>query len=112
MKNTTKIAVVLAALSTLGACAASPDKIAAVSMPTSPYVGLSCSELDQEETRLTNELVALSADQDRIVSADAWGVFLIGIPASAITGGDKETFIAVAKGRLDAISLVQSANCN
>ena len=111
MNTPTKLALTGATLLALGACAQSPDKIAAVPMPTSPYVGLSCSELAQEETRLTSELAALSADQDRIVSADAWGVFLIGVPASAITGGDKETFIAVAKGRLDAIDVVQAGKC-
>ncbi len=38
---------------------------------------------------------------------DALGVFLIGLPVSSMSGGDKEAAISVAKGQLQEIDRVQ-----
>jgi len=109
--TTTKTLAATVVLVTLGACAKTPDRISAVPMSSAPYTNMACSKLNIEKTRLDLELRNLSADQSRIASADAWGVFLIGIPTSAITGEDKETLISVTKGRIDAIETLQSQKC-
>lgn len=76
-------------------------------MDDSSYSRLSCKQLAREETKIRNELDASSADQNSAANKDAWGVFLLGLPVSSMSGGDKEALIGVAKGKLDAIDLVQ-----
>lgn len=88
-------------------CAKRPENIAAVQMDTASYERLSCRQLAREETQIRNDLDAMSAAQNSAATSDAWGVFLLGIPWSSMSGNDKEALIAVAKGRLDAIDLVQ-----
>lgn len=107
-----KYIIASAALVTLVACAKRPEEIAAVPMDTAAYSGMSCRQLAQEETRIRGELDALSAAQNSAATSDAMGVFLLGIPWSSMSGNDKEALIAVAKGRLNAIDMVQvSKNC-
>ena len=97
---------------TMSACAKKPDQIAAIQMDDSTYSRLSCKQLAREETKIRNDLDSLSADQNSAASKDAWGVFLLGLPLSSMSGGDKEALIAVAKGKLNAIDLVQvDKNC-
>ena len=96
----------------LAGCAKRPENIAAVPMETAQYQTLSCRSLAQTETRIRNELDALSAEQNNAADSDALGVFLLGVPWSSMSGNDKEALIAVAKGRLDAIDIVQvGKNC-
>ena len=103
-----KVAFVAAACTVLvSACAKRPENIAAVQMDTASFERLSCRQLAQEETKIRNDLDAMSAAQNSAATSDAWGVFLLGIPWSSMSGNDKEALIAVAKGRLDAIDLVQ-----
>ena len=93
----------------LAACAKSPDEISAVKIDDATYAGSSCKALIKHEVNQTQLLHALSADQKKAQSGDAWGVFLLGLPVSSMSGNDKETEIAVAKGRLDAIRRQQAA---
>ena len=87
----------------ISACAKQPDQIAAVDIGAKSYEGYSCSQLRSEKTKITQELVNLSAAQKSAASGDAWGVFLLGLPISSMSGNDKETLIAVAKGKVQAI---------
>jgi hypothetical protein len=81
-------------------------------MDTDLYSSLSCRQLASKETGIRNDLDSLSASQNYAANSDAWGVFLLGIPWSSMAGNDKEALIAVAKGRLDAIDVVQAQkNC-
>ena len=93
----------------LVACAQSPEKIAAVKIEDSTYAAQSCRTLAQHELQQTQLLNALSASQKKAASGDAWGVFLLGLPISSMSGSDKETEIAVTKGRLDTIDRQQAA---
>lgn len=104
-----RIYVPLLCIAALAACAQSPEKIAAVPMDDSTYSRLSCKDLAKQELQQTQLLNALSADQKKAANGDAWGVFLLGLPISSMSGSDKETEIAVAKGRLDAIDRQQAA---
>jgi hypothetical protein len=101
------ISLGLAAL--LAACAQQPENIAAADIGPNPYSGFNCAQLSQEELRITQELDNLSAQQRRAASGDAFGVFLLGLPISSMSGNDQETAIAVARGRLQAIDQLQAA---
>lgn len=57
------------------------------------------AELETERTKLS----ALSQAQNEAATADAVGVFLVGVPAASLTGNDNEGEIAVSKGKIVAI---------
>lgn len=88
---------------TISACAKQPDQIAAVDIGAESYSRYSCSQLVSERTKISQELENLSARQKSAASGDAWGVFLLGLPLSSMSGGDQEALIAVAKGKVQAI---------
>lgn len=87
----------------LSACAQQPDQISAIEVSGDPYRGFSCSQLKAEHLKISQELDAASADQKRAANGDAWGVLLLGLPVSSLSGSDKEAAIAVAKGRLNSL---------
>ena len=87
----------------LSACAKNPDAITAMSMPPNAYAGLSCEQLASERSKSAAALDAVSQQQRSAVTGDAVGVFLIGVPMSSLTGGDKEGFVAQHKGEVIAI---------
>ncbi|WP_394889564.1 hypothetical protein ACG873_30315 [Mesorhizobium sp. AaZ16] len=101
-----KIATLATAL-LLTACAKGPDAITPMSMPVNAYSGLSCNQLAAEHQKSTNALNAVSAQQRQAQTGDAVGVFLIGVPMSSLTGGDKEGAVAQHKGEVIAISSAQ-----
>lgn len=94
--------IVLAALA-LSACAKNPDAIAPVAMPVNAYSGLTCDQLVTEHRRSTAALAAVSQQQKQAATGDAVGVFLIGVPVSSLSGGDKEGLVAQHKGEIVAI---------
>jgi hypothetical protein len=90
-------------LALVAACAKQPDQIAAIDVGGDAYARYSCSQLVAEKTTISQELENLSAKQKTAASGDAWGVFLLGLPLSSMSGGDQEAMIAVAKGKVQAI---------
>lgn len=103
-KNRIRIAILmLAAPAIVAACAQSPDSIAPAAMPGGMYDSLSCTAARDEYTRVTTGLAALEAQQRSAVAGDAVGVFLIGVPMSSLTGGDKAGLIAAEKGKALAL---------
>lgn len=103
MKRLSIAACVLA----LAGCAKNPDSITAMSMPPNAYTGLSCEQLAAERTKSAAALDAVSRQQRDAVTGDAVGVFLIGVPMSSLTGGDKEGLVAQHKGELIAIDVAR-----
>jgi len=87
----------------LSACAKNPDAIAPIAMPVNAYGGLSCDHLAAEHRRSTAALAAVSRQQKQAATGDAVGVFLIGVPVSSLSGGDKEGLVAQHKGEIVAI---------
>lgn len=87
----------------VASCAKQPDQIAAVEVGGDSYNRYSCSQLRNEKTKITQELENLSAKQKSAASGDAWGVFLLGLPVSSMSGNDQEALIAIAKGKVQAI---------
>lgn len=107
IKTVTLLGVLL-----ISACAKKPDQIAAVDVGADAYSRYSCNQLASEKTKISQELENLSARQKSAASGDAWGVFLLGLPLSSMSGGDQEALIAVAKGKLQAIDRqVVGKNC-
>ncbi|MDG3040422.1 hypothetical protein [Roseicyclus marinus] len=102
-----KYAVPALLILTLGACAQRPENIAAADIGPNPYTSFNCSQLAAEEIRVSQQLENLSADQRRAANGDAWGVFLLGLPISSMSGNDAETGIAIARGQLQAIDQQQ-----
>lgn len=109
MRNMT---IALIALLPLAACAKRPDAIVPVDIPMAAYSNDSCEKLAQELIGERNNLGALSKQQNNAATGDALGVFLIGVPASSLTGGDKEGTISVSKGKIVAIeSALKAKGC-
>ena len=98
----TTILATCAALA-LSACAQGPDSIAPVAMPDGMYSHLSCQRAAQERAAVGERLASLEAQQRSAVAGDAFGVFLIGVPMSSLTGGDKAGLIGAEKGKALAL---------
>ena len=76
------------------------------------YSNLNCKQLAAEMVTEQDNLAAISNAQNQAATADAVGVFLLGVPAGSVTGGDKEGQVAVAKGKVQAIeSAIKSKGC-
>lgn len=98
-----KTSIIMAtAMLTLSACAKGPDAIAAVPMGD-VYQSLSCSTARNMLVQERNTLAPLEDQQRGAVTGDALGVFLIGVPVSSLSGGDREGQIAASKGKILAL---------
>lgn len=91
------------AVLTVVGCAKQPDQIAAADIGQNQYRGYSCRQLDDTKLKYDQALQNLSAEQKSAATGDAWGVFLLGLPVSSMSGADKETKIAVTKGHIQSI---------
>ncbi|MCV3270677.1 hypothetical protein [Roseobacter sinensis] len=109
IKSVKMMAFGLIVSGSLAGCAQQPERIAAIEVSGTPYKGFSCKQLAAEHLKISQELQAASAAQKRAASGDAWGVFLLGLPLSSMSGNDKEATIAVAKGRINELDRVQLA---
>lgn len=96
--NLKTISVLALSAAALAACAQSPDAIAPVSMGNA-FDGVSCATAQSMLTTTNQQLAVLSAQQQSAVTGDTLGVFLIGVPVSSLSGGDKAGLIAAEKGK-------------
>lgn len=100
-----RITLLLAAACTVGAisaCSKPPEDIAAADVGDQGYSHQSCGQLRTTQMQLSQQLDALSAEQRSARNGDTVGVLLLGLPLSRMSGNDKETQIAVTKGKLNA----------
>ena len=95
------LAAAVAALA-LSACAPRPDAIQPVSMGNA-YANHDCRAAVSELNAERQSLVTLSPAQSNAATGDAIGVFLIGVPTSSLTGGNKAGDIAASKGKILAL---------
>jgi hypothetical protein len=98
-----KFACIGIAITLFGGCAKRPDAIVPVDIPMTAYTNLDCKRMARETISENEKLAALSKSQNSAATGDAVGVFLIGVPMSSVTGGDKEGQIAVSKGKVQAL---------
>lgn len=97
------LAALVAAALTITACAPRADSVAPVSMPANMFAHLDCKQARAERGGLAAEVQALSQAQNNAATGDAIGVFLIGVPASSVFGGDKAGNLGASKGKLMAL---------
>lgn len=107
--NRTLAAAALVAL-TASACAKRPDAITPATIPMDAYTAMGCTELNTMLAAEEGNLRSLSSQQNNAATGDAVGVFLIGVPLSSATGGDKEGDIAVSKGKIEAMRAAKLRN--
>lgn len=102
-----KTAVVgaLVAISML-ACANRPESIHASFVSYEKYMDLDCDALATKMTDTRADLEKYSKMQNDKATGDAWGVFLLGIPFSKLSG-DVEGDVARLKGEVEAIDTAQ-----
>lgn len=98
----TRTFLALAALPLIAACAASPDSIAPVSMGNA-FAGYDCRAAAADLAAERQNLAALEDKQRGAAAGDAIGVFLIGVPVSSLTGGNKAGDIGATKGKVLAL---------
>lgn len=97
---------------TVAACAKQPDNIAAADVAQTQYERYSCAQLAEARLKYDQTLQNFSARQKSAATGDAWGVALLGLPLSSMSGGDQETNIAITKGHIQAVEMErQRQNC-
>ena len=84
------------------ACTPRPDSIAPVSM-TGAFDDVSCRDANTQLTAERQKLIELEKQQNSAATADAVGVFLVLIPVSKLTGGDKAGEVGTSKGKVLAL---------
>jgi len=91
-----------AALAILAGCAKGPDSIPPVSMGNA-FARTTCGQAQALLIEERQRLAALESEQRSAVAGDAVGVFLIGVPLSSLSGGDKAGQIGASKGKIVAL---------
>ncbi len=87
-------------------CANRPESIAASYISHERYMNNDCVRLATQMGDARAELAKVSEMQNSKATGDAWGVFLILIPVSQMTG-DFEGDVAKYKGIVEAIETAQ-----
>lgn len=96
----------------IAGCAKAPSSIAPAYTSEIPYQSLSCKQLGEESARVGNALTAASSQQENARTGDAWGVFLLGMPVSTLSGDNIAPQIASLKGQQEAIQKTMiTKNC-
>jgi len=98
--------VTVAVCATLATCAKPPEKIQAVTIDDAAYRGMTCDRIKLQKASYESDYEALAGMQQNAATSDAVGVVFRGVPGASLTGGDKETPIAVLKGKMEAIDRV------
>ena len=110
MKFKTIFSIPLIAV-TLAACASPPSKITPMSVSSSEYENLSCTELVRTLSATSTKLSEFETKQRNKVAADEVTEFFFLIPVSAIAG-DYEADVARYKGEKLAIErMMTRKNC-
>jgi hypothetical protein len=91
------------------ACASRPESISASYVSHEKYIAGDCLRLSTQMSDARAELTKVSAMQDSKATADAWGVFLVLVPVSKLTG-DHAGDVAKWKGEVEAIETAQIKN--
>lgn len=106
-----KVALCVVALSAVMAagCANRPETISASFVSHERYIDLDCDQLIAKIGDTRTELDKVSKLQDSKANGDAWGVFLLGVPFSKLSG-DHEADVARLKGEVQAIETAQIKN--
>lgn len=106
-----KVIMAIGLVSSVVGCANRPESIAASYISHEKYSSLNCAQLATRMSDTRSELDKFSKMQDSKANGDAFGVFLLGIPFSKLSG-DHQGDVARLKGEVQAIDTAQiKANC-
>lgn len=104
------LSILALALAVTG-CANRPESIRASHVSHEKYTHLDCTQLATKMTDTRADLDKFSKMQDSKANGDAFGVFLLGVPFSKLSG-DHEGDVARLKGEVEAIDTAQvKAKC-
>ena len=95
--------VVASAAALLAACAKTPESIAPAYVSSFQYENYECDQLRQEQGRLNAAYDTAAAQQHQARRNDTWGVILIGLPVSSLSGDNIASQIASLKGNQEAV---------
>ncbi len=87
-------------------CANRPESIRASHVSFEKFTHLDCTALTTKMASTRADLDKFSKMQDSKANGDAFGVFLLGIPFSKLSG-DHEGDVARLKGEVEAIETAQ-----
>jgi hypothetical protein len=107
MKNIIAVSLILAVVG----CASNPEAVAPSFHPAKQYVGLTCGETQDLYRVAEKDMAALAKKQRGARTGDAWSVFLLGVPTSAVFGTNVEGELAQAKGKHLALQDAMYVNC-
>jgi hypothetical protein len=102
----TASALLVAAALSMAACANRPESIHASYVSHEKFMDLECDALATTMSDTRADLDKYSKMQDSKANGDAWGVFLLGIPFSKLSG-DVEGDVARLKGEVEAVGTAQ-----
>ncbi|RUA06331.1 MAG: hypothetical protein DSY43_02225 [Gammaproteobacteria bacterium] len=87
-------------------CANRPESISASYMSHERFIDNNCQVLTTKMLEARSNLAKFSEIQNSKATEDAWGVFLLGVPFSKLSG-DSEADVAKYKGMVEAIETAQ-----
>lgn len=90
----------------LAACANRPESIHASYVAYEKYMDLDCQAMASKMVETRAQLTRYSELQNSKANGDAWGVFLLGIPFSKLSG-DVEGDVARLKGEVEALDTAE-----
>lgn len=97
------IIAAVALTSLVAGCAKRPESIAPAYVSNLPYQNLSCSQIAEEMARVNAAYTLAAQQQNDAATGDAWGVFLIGMPTSTLSGSNVAAQVASLKGQQTAL---------
>ena len=95
----------------LASCATRASGVAPMSVSSSEYTNLTCEETTDLLADKRSDLKVLEEAQNKAARQDSWGVFLLAVPISKITGAAVEGDLAQVKGEVIAIERALPMNC-
>ena len=102
----------MAATLLLGACAQSPETVAAASVGAAQFHGWNCPQLRGELGRLDRTLADLYAEQRQSRNDDALGYVFALAPLASMSRGDLRHEIALRKGEHAAVRQTLARSCH
>lgn len=93
----------------IAGCATKPENIAPAFISEAKYANWTCEAMAKERARYDEALAQASGAQRKARKNDTWGVILIGIPVSSLSGANVAGEVARLKGEVDALARAQGA---
>jgi hypothetical protein len=104
-----QVLMAVASIAIVTGCASRPESIAASYVSHEKYIAGDCARLATQISDARAELTKVSEMQNSKANGDAFGVFLLGIPFSKLSG-DHAGDVAKWKGEIEAIETAQIKN--